>query len=74
MTPIHKTIKERLELAKASYFANDNISDFIHEEEFGLLQQEVTNKLQELLETLIIDTKNDHNTKETAQRVAKMVR
>lgn len=72
MTPIHKTIKERLELAKASYFANDNIADFIHEEEFGLLQQEVTNKLQELLETLIIDTKNDHNTKETAQRVAKM--
>ena len=72
MTPIHKTIKDRLELAKASYFANDNISDFIHEDELGRLQEEVTDKLQDLLETLIIDTKNDHNTKETAQRVAKM--
>ena len=72
MTPIHKTIKDRLELAKASYFANDNIADFIHEDELSRLQEEVTDKLQELLETLIIDTKNDHNTKETAQRVAKM--
>ena len=74
MTPIYKTIKDRLELAKASYFANDNIADFIHEDELSRLQEEVTDKLQELLETLIIDTKNDHNTKETAQRVAKMVR
>tara|TARA_B100000214_G_scaffold362500_1_gene327001 strand:+ start:1561 stop:2241 length:681 start_codon:yes stop_codon:yes gene_type:complete len=70
--PISKTIKKRIELENGNYFANDNIADFIHDNELKVLQEEVTEKIQSLLESLIIDTKYDHNTIETAQRVAKM--
>ena len=70
--PISKTIKKRIELENGNYFANDNIADFIHDGELEVLQEEVTEKIQSLLESLIIDTKYDHNTIETAQRVAKM--
>ena len=70
--PISTTVKKRIELEKANYFANDNIADFIHEGELEILKEEVTEKIQSLLESLIIDTKYDHNTIETAQRVAKM--
>ena len=70
--PISTTIKKRIELDKANYFANDNIANFIHDGELEILKEEVTEKIQSLLESLIIDTKYDHNTIETAQRVAKM--
>ena len=70
--PISITIKKRIELEKANYCAKDNIADFIHEGELEILKEEVTKKIQSLLESLIIDTKYDHNTIETAQRVAKM--
>ena len=70
--PISKTIKKRIELENGNYFANDNIANFIHDGELKVLQEEVTEKIQSLLESLIIDTKYDHNTIETAQRVSKM--
>lgn len=65
-------IKERINTAKARYNANDNISEFIKPGELELLQNEVQNELQRVLSSLIIDTEHDHNTKETAKRVAKM--
>jgi len=70
--PISETIKKRIELENAKFFANDNIAEFIHEGELEILKNEVSEKIQSLLESLIIDTKYDHNTIETAQRVAKM--
>ena len=69
---ISKIIKERIESAEARFFSNDNIADFIKKGELDLLIDEVTDKLQTVFDSLIIDTKNDHNTKETAHRVAKM--
>ena len=69
---IPETIKNRIKLDKASYFANDNIASYIREGELELLKKEVEEKLQGLLESLIIDTENDHNTIETAKRVSKM--
>ena len=65
-------IKERINTAKARYNANDNISEFIKPGELELLQNEVQNELQRVLSSLVIDTEHDHNTKETAKRVAKM--
>lgn len=56
----------------ATYFANDNISDFITEEEKVLLLEEVEEKISSLLDSLIIDTSKDHNTMQTAHRMAKM--
>jgi GTP cyclohydrolase IA len=70
--PISATIKQRIEAAKQRYFANDNISAFIDDGELDLLLDEVAGKMQGVLESLVIDTDNDHNTRESARRVAKM--
>lgn len=70
---ISKIIQQRITNANHRYHCNDNISDFIYnDEELTRLQQEVEEKMKSVLESLIIDIDNDHNTKETARRVAKM--
>jgi len=75
-TPPHNPpstrIKQRLEKAGRRYFANDNIADFIEVGEHEALLEEVTGKMRAVLESLVIDVENDHNTKGTARRVAKM--
>lgn len=66
-------IKARIESAGARFHSNDNISQFIqNEKELEDLVDEVAEKFQGVLESLVIDTNNDHNTNETARRVAKM--
>ena len=65
-------IKQRIIAAKARFHSNDNISRFIEPNELDLLQKEVAEQFQGVLESLVIDTENDHNTNETAKRVAKM--
>ena len=65
-------IRYRLMSAGCRYHANDNISEHIREGELVELQLEVEAKMQEVLHTLVIDTASDHNTQETARRVAKM--
>lgn len=70
---LSEVIRERIRLAGARYHSNDNIADFIHsDDELDMLVDEVSEKFQGVLESLIIDTKNDHNTQDTARRVAKM--
>jgi len=71
-TSISTVIRNRLLKASAPFSSNDNISEFVQEGELDLLQVELTARIQEVLDTLIIDTDNDHNSKETAARVAKM--
>ncbi|MEM7219394.1 MAG: GTP cyclohydrolase I [Pseudomonadota bacterium] len=70
--PVSQRIRQRIQDAGARYFANDNISEFIGEGELDALQDEVAEKLEEVLSSLVIDTVNDHNTQDTARRVAKM--
>ena len=70
--PISKQIKKRIEKTGDRYHCNDNISKHIQKGDLEKLQIEVQDKMESLLESLVIDTKNDHNTKETAKRVAKM--
>jgi GTP cyclohydrolase I len=65
-------IKKRIKENNISYNANDNISSYIKDGELELLQKEIQKKVQELLELLIINTNEDHNTQNTAKRVAKM--
>jgi GTP cyclohydrolase I len=69
---ISQTIRERIQQTNARFHSNDNISEFIHEGELALLQTEVEEKFKAVLDALVIDTENDHNTQETAKRVAKM--
>jgi GTP cyclohydrolase I len=65
-------IRYRLVSAERRYHANDNISAFVRAGEVEELKAEVQAKMQEVLEALVIDTESDHNTNETAKRVAKM--
>ena len=70
--PASGRIQARLAAAGQRFHANDNIAGFIEKDELKDLEDEVTAKLQGLLETLVIDTRNDHNTRGTARRVARM--
>jgi len=65
-------IRYRLVGAQRRYHANDNIAAFVRDGEIDELRDEVAAKMQEVLKALVIDTESDHNTNETAQRVAKM--
>lgn len=65
-------IRRRLIEAGQRFHANDNIAAFIQEGELDELRMEVEQQLQGVLRALVIDTRNDHNTAETAKRVAKM--
>ena len=65
-------IRERLLASKTRFFANDNIAPFIEPGELDELLDEVGAKLQDVLESLVIDTAADHNTRDTGRRVAKM--
>ncbi len=70
--PVSERIRYRLVSAGCRHHANDNIAAFIEDGELEQLQAEVQDKLQEVLKALVIDTDSDHNTQETAKRVAKM--
>ena len=65
-------IRERIVAARKRYNANDNIADFIQPGELELLLDEVTDKMKGVLDSMVIDTEHDHNTNNTARRVAKM--
>ncbi|GAB4059477.1 GTP cyclohydrolase I [Uliginosibacterium sediminicola] len=69
---VSSTIRQRLQQAKHRFHANDNISAFIEPGELELLLDEVAGKMKGVLESLVIDTESDHNTHDTARRVAKM--
>ena len=51
---------------------NENISEILEPEDIDKMQRRVEQHFQKVLEALRIDTESDHNTKETAKRVAKM--
>jgi GTP cyclohydrolase I len=70
--PVSDRIRGRLQRANRRFNANDNISEFIKAGELDELQREVAEKLRAVLDSLVIDTGTDHNTQDTARRVAKM--
>lgn len=70
--PVSARIRARIQKAKRRFHANDNISAYIEPGELEALQEEVEDKLRAVLDSLVIDTESDHNTHETARRVAKM--
>ncbi|HNV58788.1 MAG TPA: GTP cyclohydrolase I [Rhodoferax sp.] len=71
-TPVSVKIRERLLAARKRFHANDNIAEFVTPDELAQLLDEVEVKMQGVLDSLVIDTDNDHNTDNTARRVAKM--
>ena len=70
--PVSLKIRERIKAARKRFHANDNIADFIRPGELEALLDEVESKMRGVLSSLVIDTDSDHNTQDTARRVAKM--
>jgi GTP cyclohydrolase I len=71
--PMSQVIRERIVAAGKRFHANDNIAEFIHsDEERQQLREEVEKHIEAMLQALVIDTESDHNTQDTARRVARM--
>jgi GTP cyclohydrolase I len=71
-TPVSVKIRERLLAANKRFHSNDNIAEFVQPGELASILDEVEEKMQAVLDSLVIDTTHDHNTSDTARRVAKM--
>jgi GTP cyclohydrolase IA len=71
-TPVSVRIRQRLQASRRRFHANDNIAEFIEPGELEALLDEVESKMKTVLQSLVIDTESDHNTGDTARRVAKM--
>ena len=70
--PLSEQIRQRLRAADQRFFANDNIAGYLNDGDLDGLVDEVQDKMVGVLESLVIDIENDHNTRDTARRVAKM--
>ena len=71
-TPVSERVRHRIKASGKRFHANDNISEFVRDGELAELQAEIELKMREVLRSLVIDTDSDHNTQDTAKRVAKM--
>jgi GTP cyclohydrolase I len=69
---VSKTIIERLKTNNVRYFASDNIAQHISEQEHQDLIDELTEKFEAVIDSLLIDRENDPNSKDTPRRLAKM--
>ena len=70
--PVSARIRARILRSGERFHANDNISAFMQPGELEALLDEVESRMREVLQSLVIDTDSDHNTQDTARRVAKM--
>ena len=69
---ISQKIKERIDANGGRACANDNISEYIEEGEKQKLIEEAMPAFENVLQSLVIDTKTDPNSMDTARRMAKM--
>ena len=69
---IQDKIKQRLVDNNVRHWANDNIADYIEEGEKQQLIDEAVPAFENVLQSLLIDTKTDPNSIDTARRMAKM--
>jgi GTP cyclohydrolase I len=69
---LNELIRSQLEAKNVRFWAGDNISDYLDESEIETLINEATEAFESVLDCLIIDRKNDPNSKGTARRLAKM--
>ena len=58
--------------ASLKHFANDTIFHYLNQGDINLIEDEVAEAFQGVLKALVINTTDDHNSKDTARRVAKM--
>lgn len=69
---ISSAIRARLTASGSPFRANDNIAAHLLLGEVEAIEAEASGHVEALLRSLVIDVDHDHNTAETARRVAKM--
>lgn len=69
---VSEAIRNNLRANNKRFWAGDNISEFITEQNKELLIDEATEAFEAVLDTLLIDRENDPNSQGTARRLAKM--
>ena len=67
-----QVIRERMKADNKRFWAGDNISDYVSEQDKTQLINEATEAFEQVLDTLLIDRENDPNSHGTARRLAKM--
>ena len=70
--PFSKAVAARLRSEGVRFFANDSIAEHLRPGEAEGIEAEVAAIAGALLDALVIGRENDHNTKGTAKRIAKM--
>jgi GTP cyclohydrolase I len=70
--PVSEEIRSHLKRNNKRYWAGDNISEYVTDKDKELLVDELTEKFEGVLDSLVIDRENDPNSKGTARRLAKM--
>ena len=69
---VSEAIRNNLKASNKRFWAGDNISEYISEEQKQLLIDEATEAFEDVLDTLLIDRETDPNSHGTARRLAKM--
>ena len=70
--PVSEEIRSHLKRNNKRYWAGDNISEYVSDNDKALLVDELTEKFEGVLDSLLIDRENDPNSKGTVRRLAKM--
>jgi GTP cyclohydrolase I len=70
--PLSEVIRDQIKYNGDRFWAGDNISKYIKEGDTEFLIDELTEKFEGVLDSLLIDRINDPNSKGTANRLAKM--
>ena len=70
--PLSVVLRERMIKDGKRFWAGDNISDYVSEEDKKQLIKEATQAFEKVLDTLLIDRTFDPNSHGTAKRLAKM--
>lgn len=70
--PVSEEIRSHLKRNNKRYWAGDNISEYVTDNDKELLVDELTEKFEGVLDSLLIDRENDPNSQGTARRLAKM--
>ena len=71
-TKFSDELRKRMTTIKHKHFANDTIYTYLDPGDVKHIEDEVAEAFQDVLKALVINTKDDHNSYETARRVAKM--
>lgn len=69
---LSEVLRDRMKTDGKRFFACDNISDYLTDQDRELLIEELTDKFTDVLKSLLIDVDNDPNSKGTGRRLAKM--